>query len=113
MTQILDEVRSYLNRIGQVPLLKAVEEIELGKQVKKLMTCLEIKEQLLLERSLVKDEEWAGHLGITVEELHLIIKKGERAKEKMVKANLRLVVAMAKKYQGKGLELLDLIQEGK
>ena len=112
MTQIQDEVRSYLNRIGQVPLLKAVEEIELGKQVKKMMTCLEIKEQLLLERSLVKDEEWAGHLGITVEELHLILKKGERAKEKMVKANLRLVVAMAKKHQGKGLELLDLVQEG-
>ncbi len=112
MTGNIDEVRAYLNRIGKIPLLKANEEIELGKQVKRMMSCLEMKEKLLKENPLVTDEEWAKDLEISVSELLEILSIGERAKEKMVKANLRLVVAMAKKHQGKGLELLDLVSEG-
>ncbi len=112
MTEKVDEVRDYLKSIGQIPLLKAEEEIELGKQVKRMMSCWEVKEKLLEENSLVTDEKWAEKLGVSVRELQLILKRGKRAKEKMVKANLRLVVAMCKKYQGKGLELLDLVQEG-
>ena len=112
MTETLDEVRSYLKMIGRVPMLKATEEIELGKQVKRMRNCREIQEQLSSEKSRVTKEEWAGHLGITRTELDQILKRGEKAKEKMVNANLRLVVAVAKKYQGQGLELLDLVQEG-
>lgn len=55
---------------------------------------------------------WAGLADATVEELDGFIKEGIRAKEHMIKANLRLVVSVAKKYQNRGLELLDLIQEG-
>lgn len=55
---------------------------------------------------------WAEIAGLTVEELELIQAEGIRAKEHMIKANLRLVVSVAKKYQNRGLELLDLIQEG-
>ncbi|NQZ65474.1 sigma-70 family RNA polymerase sigma factor [Crocosphaera sp.] len=112
MTEKVDEIRDYLNTIGQIPLLKANEEIELGKQVKRMRTCWEIRETLLEENPLVTEEEWAEKLGISVRELQGILKRGKRAKDKMVNANLRLVVAMSKKYQGKGLELLDLVQEG-
>ncbi len=112
MTGNIDEVRAYLNRIGKIPLLKANEEIELGKQVKRMMSCLEMKDLLLKENPLVTDEEWAKNLEISVSELEEILIIGKRAKEKMVKGNLRLVVAMAKKHQGKGLELLDLVSEG-
>jgi RNA polymerase nonessential primary-like sigma factor len=55
---------------------------------------------------------WAQLAGITIEELDTVMREGMRAKEHMIKANLRLVVSVAKKYQNRGLELLDLIQEG-
>lgn len=55
---------------------------------------------------------WAEIVGLAVEELELIQTEGDRAKEHMIKANLRLVVSVAKKYQNRGLELLDLVQEG-
>jgi RNA polymerase nonessential primary-like sigma factor len=55
---------------------------------------------------------WAQLAGITTEELDTVMREGMRAKEHMIKANLRLVVSVAKKYQNRGLELLDLIQEG-
>jgi RNA polymerase nonessential primary-like sigma factor len=57
-------------------------------------------------------QRWAELAGLTVKELEQIQKSGARAKEHMIKANLRLVVSVAKKYQNRGLELLDLIQEG-
>ncbi len=110
MSQVLSEITSYLKAIGKVSLLKKAEEIELGKQVNSMMKCLEVKEKLSAE--LITDEQWAEQLGITKTELEQIIKIGKKAQEKMVKANLRLVVVIAKKYQNQGLELLDLIQEG-
>ena len=57
-------------------------------------------------------KSWAKMANLTVEELETIQKAGIKAKEKMIKANLRLVVSIAKKYQNRGLELLDLVQEG-
>jgi RNA polymerase primary sigma factor len=89
-----DPVSWYLATIGREPLLTAAEEIELGNQVQVLMR--------LLDES--RDE-------YTCQE-QKIMRVGQRAKQRMMKANLRLVVSVAKKYQGKGMELLDLIQEG-
>jgi RNA polymerase primary sigma factor len=90
-----DPISWYLGTIGRVPLLTPAEEIELGNQVQKMMQ--------LLERG---DDQ-----PLTPTEQRLI-RLGRRSKERMMKANLRLVVSVAKKYQGKGMELLDLIQEG-
>ena len=90
-----DPVSWYLSSIGRVPLLTPAEEIELGNQVQTMMNLVEQGE----------DAEF------TAREKKLI-RVGRRSKERMMKANLRLVVSVAKKYQGKGLELLDLIQEG-
>ena len=103
-----DSVRSYLRDIGRIPLLEHDEEILLGRQVQRLM---EIKacNELLGE---VSKEDLAKSLGITEKELRKEIRAGERAKDKMVTANLRLVVSVAKKYTKRNMELLDIIQEG-
>ncbi|NBV58929.1 MAG: sigma-70 family RNA polymerase sigma factor, partial [Synechococcaceae bacterium WB4_2_0811] len=89
-----DPISWYLASIGRVPLLTPAEEIELGNQVQTMM--------LLVEK---------GEENFTIHEKKLV-RVGRRSKERMMKANLRLVVSVAKKYQGKGMELLDLIQEG-
>jgi RNA polymerase primary sigma factor len=89
-----DPVSWYLATIGREPLLTAAEEIELGNQVQALMRLLE-----------------EGRDDYSTKE-QKIMRVGQRAKQRMMKANLRLVVSVAKKYQGKGMELLDLIQEG-
>jgi len=94
-----DPISWYLQNIGRVPLLTPAEEIELGNQVQKMMILTE--DGQLSE----KTKEFTTQQKRT-------IKIGRRAKERMMKANLRLVVSVAKKYQGKGLELLDLVQEG-
>ena len=103
-----DSVRSYLRDIGRIPLLEHDEEILLGRQVQRLM---EIKacEDLLGKPT---KEELAHSLGLTHKELRREIRDGERAKDKMVTANLRLVVSVAKKYTKRNMELLDIIQEG-
>ena len=103
-----DSVRSYLRDIGRIPLLEHDEEILLGRQVQRLM---EIKacEDLLNEPS---KEELAASLEMTTKELRKEIRDGEKAKDKMVTANLRLVVSVAKKYTKRNMELLDIIQEG-
>lgn len=108
-----DMVRTYLHEIGRVPLLSHEQEIILGKQVQQMMSLQETKETLAetLEHS-PTDTEWAEHLGIDVQELKATLLRGQRAKQKMIEANLRLVVSVAKKYQKRNLELLDLVQEG-
>jgi RNA polymerase primary sigma factor len=90
-----DPISWYLSTIGRVPLLTPAEEIELGNQVQAMMRLVEDNRQ-----GQYSDQE------------KRTIRLGRRSKERMMKANLRLVVSVAKKYQGKGLELLDLIQEG-
>ena len=94
-----DPVSWYLSTIGRIPLLTPAEEIEFGNQVQAMQAFTE-----------------DGSKDFKVEDLttqqRRMLRIGRRAKERMMKANLRLVVSVAKKYQGKGLELLDLIQEG-
>jgi RNA polymerase nonessential primary-like sigma factor len=95
-----DLVRVYLNEIGKVALLSAVDEVELAKRI---------------EAGL-----YAGHLVDAANdfkparrrELRLIVADGERAKDHLLRANLRLVVSLAKRYTGHGMPFLDLIQEG-
>ena len=94
-----DPISWYLSTIGRIPLLTPAEEIELGNQVQMMMS---LTEEDSVE---TEDKSFTSHQ-------KRLIRIGRRAKERMMKANLRLVVSVAKKYQGKGLELLDLIQEG-
>ncbi len=94
-----DPISWYLSTIGRIPLLTPAEEIELGNQVQMMM-------------SLTEDDSIDSESKQFSTKQRRLIRIGRRAKERMMKANLRLVVSVAKKYQGKGLELLDLIQEG-
>ncbi|MGB7518333.1 MAG: sigma-70 factor domain-containing protein, partial [Spirulinaceae cyanobacterium] len=89
---IPDTMQAYLQEIGRTPLLSAEEETELAQKVKAMLPLQE-------KEDLTKEEK-------------RIIYQGNKAKNQMVKANLRLVVSIAKKYQKRGLSLLDLIQEG-
>ena len=109
----VDMVRTYLQEIGKVPLLSHEQEIVFGKQVQSMMSLYAIKEDL--EEELQREvtlEEWAEKATKTPNEIKKIIHQGKRAKQKMIEANLRLVVAIAKKYQKRNMEFLDLIQEG-
>ncbi len=109
----VDMVRTYLHEIGRVPLLTHEQEIVYGKQVQQMMALLEVKENLTakLDRE-PTTTEWAEAAKLSDAELDKTLRIGQRAKQKMVEANLRLVVAIAKKYQKRNLEFLDLIQEG-
>tara|TARA_Y100001968_G_scaffold191205_1_gene175214 strand:- start:181 stop:1119 length:939 start_codon:yes stop_codon:yes gene_type:complete len=98
----LSSLSDFLGEIGRHPLLTPEQELTLGRKVQ---TMVELTQRCQL----------AGGKGPEcnyTEEEKKIIKTGEKAKNKMIEANLRLVVNLAKRYQGKGLELLDLIQEG-
>jgi RNA polymerase nonessential primary-like sigma factor len=108
-----DMVRTYLHEIGRVPLLTHEQEIQFGKQVQRMMAALETKDTLSeqLDREPTK-AEWAAATDMSEAELEHVLLIGQRAKKKMIEANLRLVVAIAKKYQKRNLEFLDLIQEG-
>jgi RNA polymerase nonessential primary-like sigma factor len=108
-----DMVRTYLREIGRVPLLTREQEIVFGKQVQQMMVLVEAKEALV--KKLHREptlSEWALHVNQPETDIEQTVRQGKRAKQKMIEANLRLVVAIAKKYQKRNMEFLDLIQEG-
>jgi RNA polymerase primary sigma factor len=95
-----DPVKDYLKQIGKVPLLNAEMEVELAKRI---------------EAGLFADEKLAAGTKLSEkahEELEWIAEDGRRAKNHLLEANLRLVVSLAKRYTGRGMLFLDLIQEG-
>lgn len=102
-----DSVRAYLRDIGRIPLLEHDEEILLGRQVQRLMQLEDMKKELSL-----CNEGLAEAMDVTVKQIKKELRDGTKAKDKMVTANLRLVVSVAKKYTKRNMELLDIIQEG-
>jgi len=109
----VDLVRSYLRDIGRVPLLSHEQEITLGRQVQEYME-VERAELEIIELTGDKPsvDELSSKLNLSPSIIKKRLRAGQRAKERMVAANLRLVVSVAKKYTKRNMELLDLIQEG-
>ena len=95
-----DPVKDYLKQIGKVPLLNAEMEVELAKR---------IEAGLFSEEKLAKGGKISPKM---LDELEWISEDGRRAKNHLLEANLRLVVSLAKRYTGRGMLFLDLIQEG-
>jgi RNA polymerase primary sigma factor len=104
LTASADSVRAYLKQIGKVALLNAEEEVELAKR---------IEAGLYAAERVRKAEEESEKLTPQMRrDLRWIVRDGERAKNHLLEANLRLVVSLAKRYTGRGMAFLDLIQEG-
>ncbi|WP_411142356.1 RNA polymerase sigma factor [Streptomyces sp. x-80] len=95
-----DLFRQYLREIGRIPLLTAVEEVELARRV---------EAGLFAEEKLRSTPDLASQLAVDLDTLVVL---GRMAKRRLIEANLRLVVSVAKRYVGRGLTMLDLVQEG-
>ena len=109
---IEDPVRMYLKEIGKVPLLSADEEIELAQKMEAGSVAVE-KIPLLKERlAETGDEQEKEEIQAEIKALQLDVDRGSDAKKRLAEANLRLVVSIAKRYVGRGMLFLDLIQEG-
>lgn len=107
-----DPVRMYLKEIGKVPLLSADEEIELAQKMEAGSVAVE-KIPLLKERlAETGDEQEKEEIQAEIKALQLDVDRGSDAKKCLAEANLRLVVSIAKRYVGRGMLFLDLIQEG-
>ncbi len=104
LTASADSVRAYLKQIGKVALLNAEEEVELAKRIEAGLYCTQLMSEFAekgekLPAAQRRDYQW-------------ICRDGDRAKNHLLEANLRLVVSLAKRYTGRGMAFLDLIQEG-
>lgn len=104
LTASADSVRAYLKQIGKVALLNAEEEVELAKRIEAGLYCTQLMTEFAergekLTTAQRRDYQW-------------ICRDGDRAKNHLLEANLRLVVSLAKRYTGRGMAFLDLIQEG-
>ena len=107
-----DPVRMYLKEIGKVPLLSADEEIELAQKMEAGSVAVE-KIPLLKERlAETGEEQEKEEIQAEIKALQLDVDRGSDAKKRLAEANLRLVVSIAKRYVGRGMLFLDLIQEG-
>ncbi|MGH3512687.1 MAG: RNA polymerase sigma factor [Pseudonocardiaceae bacterium] len=104
LTASADSVRAYLKQIGKVALLNAEEEVELAKRIEAGLYAAE-----RVRRAEDVTEKLSPQLR---RDLRWIVRDGERAKNHLLEANLRLVVSLAKRYTGRGMAFLDLIQEG-
>jgi RNA polymerase primary sigma factor len=104
LTASADSVRAYLKQIGKVALLNAEEEVELAKRIEAGLYAAE-----RVRRTEESTEKLSPQLR---RDLRWIVRDGERAKNHLLEANLRLVVSLAKRYTGRGMAFLDLIQEG-
>ena len=108
-----DTLRIYFREIKKIPLLTPEQEVSLGRQVRAMTILLKRKQDR--EKNLQRElniSEWAGLVDKSESELNRVIKIGQQAKQKTIKANLRLVITVAQKYQKRGLDFADLIQEG-
>ena len=108
---IEDPVRMYLKEIGKVPLLSAEEEIELAKNMEAGAVAKE-KIAILKSREENATEEELAEIKEEIKNLQKDLEAGDEAKKRLAEANLRLVVSIAKRYVGRGMLFLDLIQEG-
>jgi RNA polymerase nonessential primary-like sigma factor len=109
----LDLIQLYLQEIGRFPLLNSEQELHYAQSVQKMMQLQPIKANLAsqLERE-PTIAEWSIAANLSESQLQNTIASGESAKRKLIEANLRFVVTIAKRYQKRNMDLLDLIQEG-
>ncbi|MEH1857158.1 MAG: RNA polymerase sigma factor, RpoD/SigA family [Nostoc sp.] len=108
-----DTVRAYLQEIGRIPLLTQEQEVFFAQQVQQMMKILAESEKLTVELNRTPTlSEWSDQMQLSEQELLQKLNQGKKAKQKMMASNLRLVVSIAKQYQRRNLELMDLIQEG-
>ena len=110
---IEDPIRAYFHRIGRVALLTQEQEVFLGTQVQAMMSLLAAKKTLVqqLHRE-PTPQELALLVKVSEADLTKTLARGQQAKCQMIEANLRLVVALAKRYRERGVDFQDLIQEG-
>jgi RNA polymerase primary sigma factor len=104
LTASADSVRAYLKQIGKVALLNAEEEVELAKRIEAGLYCTQLMAEIAEKGEKLTTAQRRDYMWIC--------RDGDRAKNHLLEANLRLVVSLAKRYTGRGMAFLDLIQEG-
>ncbi|MBQ1802823.1 RNA polymerase sigma factor RpoD [Lachnobacterium bovis] len=107
-----DPVRMYLKEIGKVPLLTADEEIQLAKRMEDGQAAIEPLKELKKQLYEAELDVEKAEIREKIKPLQLAVDRGSDAKKRLAEANLRLVVSIAKRYVGRGMLFLDLIQEG-
>jgi RNA polymerase nonessential primary-like sigma factor len=108
-----DSTTAFLREMGRIPLLTRDQEVELGQQIQAMMHLLSAKAKLQQTLGYEPTEaQLAESVLLRPTTIRSVLHQGHRAREKMIEANLRLVVSIARRYQYRGMELQDLIQEG-